>query len=138
EVRRLLNPAAFKLGSGKMAEDIAVPRGRVAEAVRRAREITDRYGLKLLLFGHLGDGNLHVDIMFDAADQAQHDRAAKARDEVFDTALDLGGTVSGEHGIGLSKREAATRQIGAAERGLMAEVRRVFDPLGIMNPGKDW
>lgn len=138
EVRRLLNPAAFKLGSGKMAEDIAVPRGSVAEAVRRVREIAGRHGLRLLLFGHLGDGNLHVNMMYDAEDEAQQAQAAQARDEVFEVALALHGTCSGEHGIGLSKRQAAAQQVGEAERALMDDVRRIFDPERIMNPGKEW
>jgi len=134
EVRRLINPASFQMAPDKLADDIAVPRGKVAPALAAIEDISADVGLPILTFGHLGDGNIHVNVMYDAATQAE--RARQAKERVLDAVLALGGTMSGEHGIGLLKRPYIERQIGGRELELMRKVKAVFDPTNIMNPGK--
>jgi len=135
EIRRLINPASFRLRPDKLSDDVAVPRGRVRDAVSGIREIREKFGLPILVFGHLGDGNLHVNIMHDAG-AGEKDQALAAKDEILGLTLKLGGTLSGEHGVGLAKAPYVDRQIGPRERGLMRTVKQCFDPHGIMNPGK--
>jgi len=137
-VRRGVSPAAFRLAPDKLAEDIAVPRGRVAEAVERARDIGLARGLHVLCFGHLGDGNIHVNIMHDRSRPGEADTAHRAAEEIFRLAVSLGGTISGEHGTGLTKASFADEQLGPDAVAVMRGVRRVFDPREIMNPGKGW
>lgn len=134
EVRRLINPASFQMAPDKLADDIAVPRSKVAPALAAIEDISADVGLPILTFGHLGDGNIHVNVMYDAATQA--DRARQAKERVLEAVLELGGTMSGEHGIGLLKRPYIERQVGARELELMRKVKAVFDPTNIMNPGK--
>ncbi len=134
EVRRLINPASFQMAPDKLADDIAVPRGKVARALAGIEAVSAEVGLPILTFGHLGDGNIHVNVMYDAATQS--DRAMAAKERVLDVVLDLGGTMSGEHGIGMLKRSYIDRQVGERELDLMRRVKAVFDPTNIMNPGK--
>ncbi len=134
EVRRLINPASFQMAPDKLADDIAVPRSKVAPALAAIEDISRDVGLPILTFGHLGDGNIHVNVMFDAATQAE--RATRAKERVLDAVLALGGTMSGEHGIGMLKRPYIGRQVGEPELELMRKVKAVFDPTNIMNPGK--
>lgn len=138
EVRRMISPASFQLRPNKLGEDVAVPRGRAAQAVAGYKEIGERHGLPVLCFGHLGDGNVHVNIMFDASDPEEKRKAHLAKEEVFGLTLDLGGTISGEHGTGLTKADFVSRQLGGTERSLISGIKKVFDPNGIMNPGKGW
>ncbi len=136
ELRRLVSPALYKLGPDKLADDLAVPRGVIAEAVAAFTAIGERRGVTVVCFGHLGDGNVHTDVMYDAADPRQNEAAHAAKDEILAAALGLGGTITGEHGVGLAKLPHLPGQIGAAERGLMRRLKAAFDPLGVMNPGK--
>ncbi|SDB09095.1 glycolate oxidase [Desulfonatronum thiosulfatophilum] len=136
EFRRLINPASFRLGKDKISEDVTLPRSKVVEGILGIREIGRSHGLPILTFGHLGDGNIHTNIMFDAELEEQRRHADLARDEVLNLVLRLGGVLSGEHGLGLTKRSYLERQVGPVERGLFALIKRAFDPKGIMNPGK--
>jgi glycolate oxidase len=137
-VRRRISPATFQLAPDKVAEDIAVPRGRVGEAVERSHAIGREHGLIVLCYGHLGDGNVHVSIMYDASVEDQVVRMHRAKEALFRLAIELGGTVSGEHGTGLTKAEFVPEQLGAQSIELMDAVKKNFDPHGIMNPGKAW
>ena len=121
---------------GKVSEDIAVPVDRLAEAIAATREIGARHGLRTCSWGHAGDGNLHSTFMLDRTDAAALDRAHDAAEELFALALRLGGTLSGEHGIGIVKRDALAAQLGGPQLALMHEVKRAFDPKGLMNPAK--
>lgn len=138
ELRRCLSQAAFHLNPDKLAEDVAVPRGKLLEAVAGFQAISREQDVPVVVFGHLGDGNLHVNTMYDARDKDMARRALGCRKEVVELALSLGGTASGEHGLGLSKREHLVKQIPRTELALMRQVKAVFDPKGIMNPGKEW
>lgn len=121
---------------GKMSEDIAVPIERLGEAIRRTTEIGAAHGLEACSWGHAGDGNLHSTFMLDARNQGEVERARAAAHELFEMALELGGTVTGEHGIGWVKRGQLERQLGPAAMALHREIKRAFDPKGLMNPGK--
>ncbi len=134
ELRRLINPASYTLAPDKLSDDVTVPRGRVGAALSGIREIGRRHGLTILSFGHLGDGNLHVNIMHDARTQGA--AALQAKREVLALTLSLGGSLSGEHGVGLTKAPYVGNQLGATERELMRGIKAAFDPAGIMNPGK--
>ncbi|GAB6039173.1 FAD-linked oxidase C-terminal domain-containing protein [Fundidesulfovibrio butyratiphilus] len=136
ELRRQVSQAAFTLAPDKFSEDIAVPRGQVGRAVAGLRDIGRSLGVTVMAFGHLGDGNLHVNVLHDATVPGQAAAAGKAKQAVLELALSLGGTISGEHGVGLTKLDWLPRQTGAALQNLMRGVKAVFDPCGIMNPGK--
>jgi glycolate oxidase subunit GlcD len=137
DIRRLINPAAFTVGPNKAADDIALPRGRVGRALSAIQEVSREVGLPILCFGHLGDGNVHVNTMYDAQKPGDPERMAQAKARILDLTLSLGGTVSGEHGTGLVKAAYAARQLKPVERELMHAVKAAFDPSGIMNPGKE-
>jgi glycolate oxidase len=136
EARRLINPASFRLAPDKISEDVSLPRGKVAGGILGIRDIGRAHDLPILTFGHLGDGNIHVNIMYDASAESQLEHALQAREAVLELVLGLGGVLSGEHGLGLTKRGWLHRQVGPVERGLFALIKRAFDPKGIMNPGK--
>jgi len=136
ELRRVISPAAFNLAPDKQGEDVAVPRGKVAEAIKGYHAIGEQLGVVVLCFGHLGDGNIHVSTMYDKSAPGQQENALKAKHQIFQLTLDLGGTLSGEHGIGLTKGKYIGMQLDKTQQRLMAGIKKTFDPLNIMNPGK--
>jgi len=138
ELRRLVSPAGFRLGPDKLGEDVAVPRGKTVQAVEGYQTIGAEQGVEVACYGHLGDGNIHVNIFYNAADADQRARAQACKEAVFRLTLSLGGTLSGEHGTGITKGPYVAWQLGQEERSLMAGIKRVFDPTGILNPGKGW
>lgn len=117
-------------------EDVTVPRDQVPEMVRRIREIGARYQIEIAIFGHAGDGNLHPTGMTDARDQAEVERVEAAFDEIFDVALSLGGTITGEHGIGIKKRYKLPNKVGMTGMKTMVAIKQALDPQNILNPGK--
>ncbi|MBU1230178.1 MAG: FAD-binding protein [Proteobacteria bacterium] len=138
EIRRLVSPAAFQLGPDKLGEDIAVPRGSTVQAVEGFQALGAEHGVHVACYGHLGDGNIHVNIIYDAQDEGQRARAKACKEAVFRLTLSLGGTISGEHGTGITKAPYVSWQLSETERALMAGIKQVFDPSGILNPGKGW
>ena len=134
--RKALSPALRSLAPGKINEDVVVPVSRIPELVAGVQTLSRKFSLPIVCFGHAGNGNLHVNLMYDPADAAQNASAHAAIAEVFALTLSLGGTLSGEHGIGLAKREFMTRAIDAPTLALMRAVKNAFDPDGILNPGK--
>lgn len=121
---------------GKVGEDITVPLDRLREAIERTVEIGGRHQLEATSWGHAGDGNLHATFEIDSSREAEIDRAREAAEEVFALAVELGGSVSGEHGLGLVKRGQLERQWSPATLALHREIKRAFDPKGLLNPGK--
>jgi glycolate oxidase subunit GlcD len=121
---------------GKMSEDVAVPLERLADAIGATLEIGARHGLEACSWGHAGDGNLHATFLLDAGDTAQVERASAAAAELFATAAAMGGTISGEHGLGWVKRGQLGRQWNEATLRLHAAVKQAIDPQNVMNPGK--
>ena len=121
---------------GKLSDDIAVPVERLAEAVRRVGEIGDRHGLESCSWGHAGDGNLHATFLVDPRDDLAVARARHAADDLLATAIELEGTISGEHGIGVLKKGWLSRQWSPAAVSAHHAVKAALDPRGVMNPGK--
>jgi D-lactate dehydrogenase len=134
--RKALSPALRTLAPGKINEDVVVPVSRIPALVDGVQAIARVAGLPIVCFGHAGNGNLHVNILYEPADGAQCAQAEAALARVFALTVSLGGTLSGEHGIGLAKRDFMPRAIDAATLALMRQVKQVFDPDGILNPGK--
>jgi glycolate oxidase len=135
--RRCTLPALSRLGSLTILEDASVPRPRLAEMVERIDTIARRHDVVIATFGHAGDGNLHPTCILDSADDsAGIARAERAFADVFQAALDLGGTITGEHGVGAAKLPYLTRRLGADQMALLARIKTAFDPAGILNPAK--
>ena len=134
--RKALSPALRTLAPGKINEDVVVPVSRIPALVDGVQALSREFALPIVCFGHAGNGNLHVNLLYDPADAGQAERAAAAMSRVFALALSLGGTLSGEHGIGLAKREFMTQAVPPATLALMRQLKAVFDPDGILNPGK--
>ncbi len=136
EARRSLSPAVAKLGRTKINEDIVFPRSYLPEALPRLREIGRKYNLKMVNFGHIGDGNVHANFMINGLDPDEVARAEKAVEEVFDLALSYKGSITGEHGVGITKAEFMRKQFSPQEMELMRKIKRVWDPEDLINPGK--
>jgi len=134
--RKALSPALRTLAPGKINEDVVVPVSRIPSLVDGVQSLSKEFALPIVCFGHAGNGNLHVNLLFDPADAAQVERAHAALARVFALTLSLGGTLSGEHGIGLAKREFMPQAIDPPTLALMRQLKSVFDPEGILNPGK--
>jgi glycolate oxidase len=133
--RRAISAALSNLGD-KLGEDVAVPRSRIPEMVTRIREIGQRHGLRTPIFGHIGDGNLHPYLICDRTDADVMERVHQAASEIFIAAINLGGTLTGEHGIGLAKRDYLNQGLDPLAREWMLAIKRLFDPENILNPGK--
>ena len=128
--------AIAKMSPQYIVHDGTVPRTNLVLALRKVREIAQKYNLTIANVAHAGDGNLHPLIMFDSSDPIQRDAAKDAGQEILDTCLSLGGTITGEHGIGLEKLDAMYSMFSPAELATMRKVKSVFDPNDILNPGK--
>ena len=136
ETRRAASGALGRAAPNKLGEDIAVPRARIPDMVRRIQQISDEHGFTIAVFGHAGDGNLHPNILFDKNRPGEMERLEGAAAAIFQAALDLGGTLSGEHGIGTLKREFLERDLGSDAVSVMRLIKTAFDPNGILNPDK--
>ena len=136
DVRRSGFLALEARGGAMLVEDVAVPRDRMADMYRRIDEIAERYGVFIASPAHAGDGNLHPTFVFEgsASDVPEHVWAAAG--ELFTSALEFGGTLSGEHGIGVLKRRFLGAELGDRQWELQRQIKRVFDPQGLLNPGK--
>jgi glycolate oxidase len=134
--RRAVLPALSRLEPLTILEDATVPRSRIAEMVARIQEIAAQQGLLIGTFGHAGDGNLHPTVVLDAADAAAVQRAHAAFDEIFAIAIEMGGSITGEHGVGMVKLRHLEAQLGAGQLALLRRIKQAFDPNGILNPGK--
>ena len=134
--RKALSPALRTLAPGKINEDVVVPVSRIPDLVAAVRGIAAAQSLPIVCFGHAGNGNLHLNILYDPADAAQLARAQAALEAVFDTVIALDGQVSGEHGIGLVKRDLLARALSPQALALMRAIKAQFDPDGLLNPGK--
>ncbi len=134
--RRNASPSVTLYGTKKLNEDISVPRSKLPEALTEIYKISDKYDLKAPCFGHAGDGNIHVNVMLDGSDPVQMENGHKAIREIFELVVEMGGTLSGEHGIGLSKAEFMDIAFTPAELQLFRDIKQAFDPNNILNPGK--
>ena len=121
-----------------VSEDATVPIPQIPALIRKCRELEKRYGLIIVVLGHAGDGNLHPCILSDAEDKDLWSRTSQAMDEILDTAIELGGVVSGEHGVGLEKMKYMEKSLGSVTLDMMKKIKSIIDPKNIMNPGKMW
>jgi glycolate oxidase len=134
ETRKFLSVNLKALHPHKLAEDVAVPRSRIPEMIRLSREIGKRHGFLIATYGHAGDGNLHCNVLYDRPDEKPRVEAAVA--DILRAAVDLGGTITGEHGVGLAKRDFLEYEQGRDLVALQRRLKAAFDPDGILNPGK--
>ncbi|OGW38150.1 MAG: glycolate oxidase subunit GlcD [Nitrospirae bacterium RBG_13_39_12] len=134
--RRAVSPALYNINPTKINEDIVVPRNKVSEMLRRLSKLSERSGVKIVNFGHAGDGNIHVNIMVDKNNKEEYEKGLRLVEQVFKDTLSLGGTISGEHGIGLTKSRYIGMEISKKEIEIMESIKKVFDPKKILNPGK--
>jgi glycolate oxidase len=136
DVRRALSPSMKKYGTLKLNEDVVVPRSRVPELIERVEEIGRRHETFVANFGHAGDGNIHVNFMCDREDPESIKRARRAVRDTFSVSVELGGTISGEHGIGYVKAPYLEMALDASTIEAMRRIKHALDPNGILNPGK--
>lgn len=134
-LRRSMGEAVKSYAAYK-EEDTVVPRARLPELVRGVKEICSRYGVTSICYGHAGDGNVHVNILKGVDDETWNSNLELAIREIFELTVSLGGTISGEHGIGYSQRSYLPIALSPAELGIMKQIKNAFDPNGILNPGK--
>jgi len=134
--RRSISAALGRVARKKLGEDVVVPRSRVPQMVRAVEVIAADHGLRIPLFGHAGDGNLHPNILFDPSVDGEVQRVQDAAIAIFEEATRLGGALSGEHGVGTLKRAFLERNLGVAAVDTMRAVKDALDPRGILNPGK--
>ncbi len=135
--RRALSPAIKRLGfPDKISEDICVPRDLLAEMIERLERLSRELGITIMSFGHAGDGNLHVNILTDLGDPEQKKKCDHAIERIMLETLSLGGTISGEHGVGITKRPYISMELDSNVLDVMKGIKGVFDPKGILNPGK--
>jgi glycolate oxidase len=136
EARRHVSPSLYRLRPHKISEDVVVPRSRLPALVEHLSHLTETYGLPIAAFGHAGDGNLHVNIMHDREVPGESERALVVVKEIFRRVIELEGTLTGEHGIGITKAPYLGMEIPPAGIALMTRIKKSFDPNGILNPGK--
>ncbi len=134
--RKALSPALRHVAPKKINEDVVVPVSRIAELIAGLRRLGGEHGITIVNFGHAGNGNIHVNLLIDPSDPVQVAAAHHCLDQVFDLVLRLGGTLSGEHGVGMQKRDFVNREIDPPTLALMRQIKTIFDPRGILNPDK--
>jgi glycolate oxidase len=134
--RRSAFSALARVAPTTILEDATVPRSELAKMIRFVDAVAKRYRLKIGTFGHMGDGNLHPTFLTDERNKEEMHRVEEAFKEIFDETIRLGGTITGEHGVGLAKKSFLPKFAGDAQMRVMRELRRVLDPNGILNPGK--
>ncbi|MBE0569107.1 MAG: FAD-binding protein [Deltaproteobacteria bacterium] len=136
KLRRSISPALLRVGAVKMNEDVVVPRSRLADMFDFLADLAARKRVTIVNFGHAGDGNVHVNIMLSGTDPDETRRAEEAVEEVFRATLGMGGTITGEHGVGIVKAPFLEMEVGPLGVSVMKRLKNCFDPNGILNPGK--
>ncbi len=136
QIRRSISASLRQVNPDKFNEDICVPRSKVPDMIRKIEQIADKYQIPIVNFGHAGDGNIHVNIMIDGKIPGEEEKAEKAIVEVFEGALELGGTMSGEHGVGIMKAPFISLELSDSVVDYMKTIKRALDPNNILNPGK--
>ncbi|WP_327236429.1 FAD-binding protein [Streptomyces sp. NBC_01317] len=136
QARRLALPALETVKGTTMIDDVCVPRSRLGDLLEGIERIGEKYGLTIGVCAHAGDGNTHPTVCFDAADPDESRRARESFNEIMALGLELGGTITGEHGVGVLKKEWLARELGPVGVELQRGIKQTFDPLGLLNPGK--
>lgn len=135
-VRKALSPALREIAPNKLNEDVVVPVSQIPALISGLETLSHRFGIPIVNFGHAGNGNIHVNLLYDSQDKDQERQAQPCVSAVFDLVLQLGGSLSGEHGVGREKRDYVGREIDRPTLDLMRAIKRQFDPDGILNPDK--
>jgi glycolate oxidase len=133
-IRRAISPSIKEIAPKKINEDVTVPISKLAEALVTYKKLGEKYGIPVVSFGHAGDGNIHVNVMLDDMKEKQVYRAEKLVFEIFSETIRLGGVLSGEHGIGITKKKYLPLQVDKNTVNLWKEVKKIFDPENILNP----
>lgn len=136
EARRNVSPSLYNLKPDKVSEDVVVPRSKMVDLVLFLEDLSRKYGLLFPSYGHAGDGNVHVNILFDRKILEEASAVELAVRDLFGKVLEMGGTLSGEHGVGMTKRPYVGMELSSPALELMARIKAAFDPNGILNPGK--
>lgn len=136
QARRALSPCLKDIAPKKINEDIVVPVSELAHFIDFTQDLAKRYDIHIVNFGHAGNGNLHVNLLIDPDDPKQKQHAEHCLEQIFNKVLQLGGTLSGEHGVGLAKQAFISQEIAPESLQLMQQIKTVFDPNAILNPGK--
>jgi glycolate oxidase len=136
KARQSISPSLARRAPNKLGEDISVPRSAIPAAVAEIKAISRKHDIPIAIFGHAGDGNLHPNILFDKRDPVQMEKVRKASADIFEAAVRLGGTLSGEHGVGSFKLPFLEQDVGPIFIDVMKNIKKVLDPKNILNPGK--
>jgi len=136
QVRRIVSPSLRQVNPDKFNEDIVVPRSKVPDMIRALEQISSDYGVPVVNFGHAGDGNIHVNVMVDLKERGMEEKIEEVMDRIFSTAVELRGSISGEHGIGTSKARYMNMELDIATIEYMQRIKVALDPQNILNPGK--
>jgi glycolate oxidase len=134
--RRSISPAVFELRPHKISEDVVVPKTRIPDLVDFTEKLAEELDIVILTFGHAGDGNIHVNIMVDEDDREEYRKGITAKKKLFEHVMTLAGTLSGEHGVGITKAPYLGLELDEASLSLMQDIKKIFDPNTILNPGK--
>jgi len=134
--RRAVSPSAFDLKPDKISEDIVVPRANIPHLVQFTERLSREYAIPIFTFGHAGDGNIHVNIMLDKSNPGEVDKAQAAKKKLFKEVIGLSGTLSGEHGVGITKAPFISLELDQTSMDVMRSLKKLFDPHNILNPGK--
>ncbi|MGD8795444.1 MAG: FAD-linked oxidase C-terminal domain-containing protein, partial [Thiohalophilus sp.] len=136
QTRKALSPALRTIAPKKINEDVVVPVSNIPALINGLDKLSEQYGITIVNFGHAGNGNIHVNLLANPDDPNEMQRTLQCLDAVFDLVLELDGTLSGEHGVGIEKQEFVGREIEPVTLALMRRIKSEFDPKGILNPGK--
>jgi glycolate oxidase len=136
KARRSISPATFTLRPHKISEDVVVPRSKIPHLVDFIEKLSNELGIVILTFGHAGDGNIHVNIMVDKDNPVEDEKSREAKRRLFHHVIALEGTLSGEHGIGITKAPFLSLELDETSLALMEKIKTLFDPNNILNPGK--
>lgn len=136
QVRRIVSPSLKKINPNKFNEDIVVPRSKVPDMIRALEEISHQFSVPIVNFGHAGDGNIHVNVMVDLQQPGMAEKVEEATERIFAAAIELRGSISGEHGIGLSKQRYLEMELGQETIAYMQKIKKTLDPNNLLNPGK--
>ncbi len=134
--RKVLSPALRNFAVKKINEDVVVPVSNIPALINGLEKLSEKYDIPIVNFGHAGNGNIHVNLLFDPDDEIKNKNAHLCLDGMFDLVLELNGTLSGEHGVGIEKRDFVDREIEPVTLALMKRIKKEFDPKGILNPDK--
>lgn len=136
KTRKALSPALRTIAPKKINEDVVVPVSKIPNLIKQLQVISDKYSIPIVNFGHAGNGNIHTNLLLDETNEIQANNAQACLNDVFELVLELNGTISGEHGVGMEKRDYVGREIDSNTLNLMRQIKTQFDPENILNPDK--